>query len=144
MSITLRPAVPADRAVFAELLAAAADLEAYENVALDQLVDHAFGPEAFVRVVLAEDAGTTVGAMAHYLGFNDSGLTVNVIFMHILEERRLGSAFHKFINHARYIASDRGAASLNLAGAIFDERVCGMLQAVRREGGAMTSQGGEA
>lgn len=134
MSVTLRPATQADRTVFAELLAAAADLEAYENVALDQLVDHAFGPEAFVRVVLAEDAGITVGAMAYYLGFNDSGLTVNVIFMHILEERRLGSAFHKFINHARQLASARGAASLNLAGAIFDERVCGMLQAVRREG----------
>ena len=144
MGITLRAATPADRAVVAELLAAAADLEAYEDVALDQLVDHAFGPEAFVRVVLAEDAGTTAGAMAYYLGFNDAGLTVNVIFLHVREARRLGSAFLKFINHARHTASERGAASLNLAGAIFDERVCGMLQAVRREGEVLTSRGGEA
>ena len=143
MSIALRPASPADRTVFAELLAAAADLEAYEDVALDQLVDHAFGPEAFVRVVLAEDAGTTAGAMAYYLGFNDSGLTVNVIFMHVREERRLSSAFQKFISHARHIASERGAASLNLAGAIFDERVCGMLQAVRRKRGTLTNRTGE-
>ena len=143
MSISLRPARPSDRAAFAELLAVAADLEAYAEVSLERLVDHAFGAEAFVRVVMAEDAGHAIGAMAYYLGFNDAGLTVNVIFLHVREERRLGSAFHKFINHARHIALDKGAASLNLAGAIFDERVCGMLQEVRREGGRAPELGAD-
>jgi hypothetical protein len=132
MNPTLRPAEARDRPDFVRLLTVAAKLEAYEASAIDSLAGHAFGPEAFVKVVLAEQKDQIVGAMAYYLGFNDAGLSVNVVFLHVIEDRRSGPTFRKMIGHARRLAGERNAASLNLAGAIFDERVCGMLQSARR------------
>lgn len=70
--------------------------------------------------------------MAYYPGFNDAGLSINVVFLHVVEARRRSAAFRKLIDHARRIAGERGAASLNLAGTIFDERTCGMLQTAKR------------
>ncbi|MEZ5925446.1 MAG: hypothetical protein R3D57_13780 [Hyphomicrobiaceae bacterium] len=136
MSVTLRQAVPADRDAFASLLGRATRLESHWPAALNRLASYVFGPEAFVTVVLAEDGGDLIGAMAYYPGFNDAGLTINVVFLHVIEERRLGAAFPKLIAHARRLAGEKGAVSLNLAGAIFDNRTCGLLQSVRREAGA--------
>lgn len=54
MPLILRQAEAADRPAFQRLIASVAGLEAYEDTAIERLTRHAFGPNAFVTVVLAE------------------------------------------------------------------------------------------